>query len=102
MIGPLRMTYMVADKAKWRAKVVTFFEKYGKEATEESFGIKTINPKYPRLGKNKIKLFLDEFCLKNNLNTISQSTIGRIIKKKNLFFRPKKIIYFGKLVKTQY
>ena len=36
----VRMTYMVTDKAKWRAKVVTFFDKYGLEATEEDFSVK--------------------------------------------------------------
>jgi len=36
----VRMTYMVTEKAKWRAKVVTFFNKYGLEATEEAFGVK--------------------------------------------------------------
>jgi len=36
----IRMTYMVTEKAKWRAKVVTFFDKYGLEATEEAFSVK--------------------------------------------------------------
>jgi len=31
---------MVTDKAEWRAKVVTFFDKYGLKATEEAFSIK--------------------------------------------------------------
>jgi transposase InsO family protein len=143
----VRMTYMVTDKAKWRAKVVTFFDKYGLEATEEAFSVKKssiykwkkllkdnngrleclndkskipkqkrrpnwdprivnfirdLREQYPRLGKDKIKPFLDEFCLQNNLKTISESTIGRIISKKNLFFHPKKITHFGQIVKTQY
>lgn len=141
------MRYMVTDKAKWKAKVVTFFEKYGLEATEEAFGVKkssiykwrkilkenqgrlealnekskapknrrkpTWDPKiveyikqlrqqYPRLGKDKIKPFLDEFCLQNNLKTIHPSTIGRIIKKKGFFFHPKKITHFGKIKTIKY
>lgn len=141
------MRYMVTDKAKFKAKVVTFFGKYGLEATEEAFGVKKSsiyqwrkllrenqgklevlndkpkipkqkrkpdwNPKivdfiknlrenYPRLGKEKIKPFLDEFCQLNNLKTISQSTIGRIIKKKNFFFHPKKVTHFGKIVTIKY
>ena len=36
----VRMKYMVTDKAKWRAKVVTFFNKYGLQTTEEAFGVK--------------------------------------------------------------
>jgi putative transposase len=143
----VRMDYMVTDKAKWKAKVVTFFEKYGLEATEEAFGIKKssiykwrkalkenqgrlevlndkpkapktkrkpnwdpkiieyikqIRQRYPRLGKDKIKPFLDKFCFFNNLKTIHPSTIGRIIKKKNFFFHPKKVTHFGKIVKIQY
>jgi len=140
------MTYMVTDKAKWRAKVVTFFEKYGLEATEEAFSvkkssiykwrkllkdnqgrlevlndksrapknkrkpkwdprivnfIKDLREQYLRLGKDKIKPFLDEFCLKNNLKTISESTIYRIITNKKFFFHPRKITHFGKIVKTE-
>jgi len=32
--------YMVTDKAKWRAKVVTFFNRYGLGAAEEAFSVK--------------------------------------------------------------
>ena len=143
----VRMRDMVTNKAEWRAKVVTFFNKYGLQAAEEAFGVKKssiykwkkllqnnegrleslndgskvpknrrqsnwnpdlvnfiqdLRQQYPRLGKEKIKLFLDEFCLKNKIPTVSESTIGRIITKKNLFFHPKKITHFGKIVKTQY
>lgn len=37
--------------------------------------------KYPRMGKSKIKIFLDEYCEKNNLDKISESSIGRTIKR---------------------
>ena len=30
---------MVSEKAKWKAKVVDFFEKYGLSATKEAFGV---------------------------------------------------------------
>jgi len=33
--------------------------------------IKKLREQYPRLGKDKIKPFLDEFCKLNNLKTIS-------------------------------
>jgi transposase InsO family protein len=75
-------------QSNWNLEIVNF--------------IKDLRQKYPRLGKEKIKSFLDEFCLKNNIQTVSESTIGRIITKKNLFFHPKKITHFGKIVKTQY
>ncbi len=34
------MTEKITDKAKWRVKVLNFFEKYGLRATEEAFGVK--------------------------------------------------------------
>lgn len=40
----------------------------------------------PRMSKKKLKPLLDEFCTKNNLPTVSVATIGRIIKRNNLFF----------------
>jgi hypothetical protein len=35
-----KIKYMVTDKAKFRAKVATFFEEYGLKPTEEAFGVK--------------------------------------------------------------
>ena len=48
--------------------------------------IKRIRQEYYRLGKYKIKIFLDEYCRKEGLKTISASTIGLIIKKNNMFW----------------
>ena len=50
--------------------------------------IKELRQKHYRLGKYKIKIFLDEFCGKEGLKTISASTIGLIIKKNNMFWQP--------------
>lgn len=55
--------------------------------------IKALREKYPRLGKDKIKILLDQYCLKNNLKTISSSKIGKIIKRNNWF------LYLGKRTK---
>jgi putative transposase len=74
--------------ANWDPKIVEY--------------IRELKQQYPRLGKDKIKPFLDEFCRLNNLKPISPSTIGRIIKKKNLFFYPQKVTHFGKIVKIKY
>lgn len=52
--------------------------------------IKGFREDYPRLGKDKIKLLLDEYCKENNLVTISASKIGKIIKRNNWYF------YLGK------
>lgn len=40
-----------------------------------------IRTRYPRMGKSKLKLFLDQYCENNNLAKISESSIGRIIKR---------------------
>jgi hypothetical protein len=128
------MTEKITDKAKWRVKVLNFFEKYGLRATEEAFGVKKssiykwrkllgdnggrvevlcdrsrapgrrrktvydnrvvsfirgIRDKYPRMGKTKIKVFLDEYCHGQGIRAVSESTIGRIIKSHRLFSHPK-------------
>lgn len=45
-----------------------------------------LRKKYPTLSKDKIKPLLDDFCRENNLECISASTIGKIIKRNNWFF----------------
>ena len=55
--------------------------------------IKSLREKYPRLGKDKVKIFLDRYCLENNLQTVSSSKVGKIIKRNNWFF------YLGKRTK---
>lgn len=40
---------------------------------------------HPRLGKEKLKPLLDEYCKLKGLKTVSESTIGHIIKRHNLF-----------------
>lgn len=51
----------------------------------------------PNLGKAKVKIFLDKFCLKNKLVSISESKIGRIIKEKKIYHHRQKITHFGKI-----
>ena len=48
--------------------------------------IKYLRQHYPRLGKSKIKPLLDAYCRKQNLPTVSEATIGRIIKRNNLYY----------------
>ena len=55
--------------------------------------IKSLREEYPRLGKDKIKIFLDGYCRENNLQTVSPSKVGKIIKRNNWFF------YLGKRTK---
>ena len=52
--------------------------------------IKELREQYPRLSKTKIKPLLDQYCQKMNLKTISESKIGRIIKRNNWY------LYLGK------
>ncbi len=47
--------------------------------------IRRIRTEHPHLGKEKIKPSLDQYCLDNDLRTISFSTIGKIIKRYNIF-----------------
>jgi len=47
--------------------------------------IKEIREEHPRLGKEKIIPDLNEYCLKKGLKTISESTVGNIIKRHKLF-----------------
>jgi putative transposase len=55
--------------------------------------IKDLRESHYRLGKEKIKVFLDEYCISNNIKTISVSTIGKIIKRNNFFFQLSGRIY---------
>ena len=115
---------MVNKEAERRYKILSFYEKYGLDATLEAFeiskrtlyrykslfkkgGIKALEPKskapkhprrsivkkevikkirslreeYPNIGKAKLYHILKPWCKDNNLEIISESTIGRIIAK---------------------
>lgn len=51
--------------------------------------IKSLREQYPRLGKNKIKPFVDALCRAEGISSLKQSTIGKVIKRNNLFFAGK-------------
>lgn len=55
--------------------------------------IKKTREEHPRLGKEKIKPLLDEYCSKVGEKEISESTIGNIIKRHKLFFQRSGRIY---------
>jgi len=48
--------------------------------------IKEERAKHYRLGKSKLKVFVDDYCTARNIETISESTIGKIIKRHNLYY----------------
>ena len=62
-------------------------------ATEILRFIRQTRQKYPRLGKEKIKPLLDEFCAENGLKTIAESTIGKVIKRHKLFYQKTGRVY---------
>jgi hypothetical protein len=49
--------------------------------------IKTARREQPRLGKERIKPLLDEYCTQKGMRRISESTIGNIIKRHHLCFQ---------------
>jgi len=51
----------------------------------------------PNMGKDKVKIFLDKFCQENDLEYISASTIGRIIKDKKIYRQRQKATHYGKI-----
>lgn len=55
--------------------------------------IKDQREKYGRLGKEKVKPLLDEFCKEKNLETISISKIGRVIKQRGLSPKTRRIYH---------
>ena len=49
--------------------------------------IRTLRIKYPRLGKEKIYPLLVNYCKETGLIPIKESTIGKVIKRNNLFYQ---------------
>lgn len=68
-------------------------------ATEIVQFIRQIRQKYPRLGKEKIKPLLDEFCQSKGLKTIAESTIGKVIKRHKLFYQKSGRVYHDPSIK---
>jgi len=48
--------------------------------------IKNLREHHYRLGKEKMKIFLDKYCSSIGIDPIAESTIGKVIKRHNLFF----------------
>ena len=68
-------------------------------ATEIIQFIRQTRQKHPRLGKEKIKPLLDEFCQSKGLKTIAESTIGKIIKRHKLFYQKTRRVYHDPSIK---
>jgi transposase InsO family protein len=55
--------------------------------------IKSLREKYPNLGKTKVKIILDQFCLQEKLPLYSEAKVGRIIKFYKLFYQKQGKMY---------
>ncbi len=55
--------------------------------------IKSLREDKSHLGKEKIKPLLDEFCKKKGILSISVSTIGKVIKRHNLYLKTRRIYH---------
>lgn len=66
----------------------------GMETDHRIFGfIRSLREIHPRLGKEKIYPLLVEYCKQNNLTPIKESTIGKVIKRNNLFYQKQGKLY---------
>jgi len=70
-------------------------------ATEILQFIRNIRQEHPRLGKEKIKPLLDEFCQEKGLRPIAESTIGKVIKRHKLFYQKNGRVYHDPSMKRQ-
>jgi len=66
-------------RVSYAQKIVDFIRKYRED--------------HPRTGKEKIKIELDSHCLKEGIKTVSESTVGNIIKRHKFFFQKSGRIY---------
>jgi transposase InsO family protein len=55
--------------------------------------IKEKRKQYPKIGKEKLKPLLDKYCSEHGIQSISESTIGKIIKRNKFFFQKAGRIY---------
>jgi len=66
-------------RVSYTQKIVDFIREYRED--------------HPRTGKEKIKIELDSHCLNEGLKTVSESTVGNIIKRHKFFFQKSGRIY---------
>jgi len=55
--------------------------------------IKQLREEHYRLGKQKIKVLLNDYCFKLGIKSISASTIGKLIKRNHFFFQKQSRMY---------
>ena len=64
--------------------------------------IRDLRQEYPRLGKEKIKPLLDEFCRAQGLKPLAESTIGKVIKRHKLFYQKTGRVYHDPSITRQH
>ena len=60
-----------------------------------------LRQEHPKLGKEKIKPLLDEFCKSKAMESIAESTIGKVIKRHKLYYQKTGRIYHDPNIKRQ-
>ena len=55
--------------------------------------IKSQRETHFRIGKEKLKVFLDKYCEERGIPVVSESTIGNIIKRHNFFYQDARKVY---------
>jgi transposase InsO family protein len=55
--------------------------------------LKDKRQKYPRIGKEKLKPLLDAYCKSIGIESVSESTIGKIIKRHKMFYQTARRTY---------
>jgi transposase InsO family protein len=55
--------------------------------------IRAMRQRHPRMGKEKLKLFVDRYCGSTGLPAVSVSTIGKVIKRHKFFFQRSGRVY---------
>jgi len=94
--------------SRWKSRLNS---SQGKLASLIPFSTKPINVRVPttnpkivdfikgqrevhfRIGKEKLKVFVDAYCLENGFKSVSISTIGNIVKRHNFFYQDQRKIY---------
>jgi putative transposase len=67
--------------------------RYSQVSLEVTKHIRQLREEHPRLDKEKIKPLLDAYCKQKDIDTVSEATIGRVIKRNNFFFQKSGRIY---------
>ena len=55
--------------------------------------MRQMRQQHPRMGKEKLKPFLDKYCQEANIPSVSESTIGKIIKRHKFFYQRSGRVY---------